>query len=77
MGNFRPLPTKCWEAFLTAHGFAYQRTQGSHDEWVISGKRTIPVWGNEKQIPPLHLKTGCSTIGCTMDYLYDWADKNC
>ena len=77
MGNFRPLPTKCWESFLTYHGFTCNRTSASHDQWVKKGHRTIPVWGNEKQIPAQHLKTSCKTIGCTTEELYAWADKNC
>jgi len=78
MGNFRPLPTKCWEAFLTFNGFAFsKRTKGSHDQWTRAGKRTIPVWGDEKEIPASHLKTGCFTIGTTLSALYTWADANC
>lgn len=59
------------------HGFKYNRTVGSHDQWTKKGYRTIPVWGNEKQIPALHLKTSCSTIGTTLQDLYFWADQNC
>lgn len=70
MGNFRLIPTKCWERFLTLKGFTYKRTKGSHDLWVKNNFRTIPVWGAEKQIPAFHLKTGCATI-------YDWAEENC
>lgn len=77
MGNSRPLPLKCWEAFLTFHGFSYQRTKGSHDQWVKKGKRTLPVWGNKKEIPFTHLQTGCFTIGCTIPELYKWASDNC
>jgi predicted RNA binding protein YcfA (HicA-like mRNA interferase family) len=77
MGNFRPLPTKCWERFLTLKGFRYKRTVGSHDQWTKKNFRTIPVWGNEKQIPAYHLKTGCFTMGITMEDLYEWADENC
>lgn len=78
MGNFRPLPTKCWEAFLKEKGYKYNRTKASHDIWIKPGSaRSIPVWGNEKQIPALHLKTSCRTIGCSLDELYSWADKNC
>jgi predicted RNA binding protein YcfA (HicA-like mRNA interferase family) len=77
MGNFRPLDTKCWENFLTLMGYEYKRTHGSHDQWIKKGKRTIPVWGNEKQIPAFHLKSGCKTIGCTIEELYLWADENC
>lgn len=64
MGNFRPLATKCWEKFLTLHGFKYSHTTGSHDQW-------------KKEIPALHLKTGCKTIGCAIEHLYDWAKENC
>jgi predicted RNA binding protein YcfA (HicA-like mRNA interferase family) len=77
MGNFRSLPTKCWEAFLTLKGFKYSRTQSSHDQWTKHGHRTIPVWGNEKEIPAFHLRTGCKTIGCKPEELYDWAAQNC
>ncbi len=77
MGNFRPLATKCWESFLTFHNFKPTRIKGSHFQWVKPGKRTIPVWGNEKQIPAMHLRTGCNTIGCTIQELYDWAAINC
>lgn len=77
MSPYRPINTKCWEKFLTLNGFHCERTKGSHDQWAKRGHRTIPVWGNEKQIPPLHLKTGCTSIGCTVDELYAWAAKNC
>ncbi len=75
--GFRPLPTKCWENFLTSKGFKYSRTKGSHDQWTKAGHRTIPVWGDEKEIPSFHLKTGCNSIGCSIDDLYAWAAKNC
>lgn len=76
--SFKPLPTKCWENFLTYQGFAYSgRTKGSHDQWTKRGCRTIPVWGDEKEIPALHLKTGCKTIGCDVNDLWKWASKNC
>jgi predicted RNA binding protein YcfA (HicA-like mRNA interferase family) len=77
MGNFRPLPTKCWESFLSYKGFVYDRTASSHDQWKKAGYRTIPVWGNEKEIPAFHLKTSCKTIKCTLEELYAWADENC
>lgn len=77
MGNFRPLDTSCWEKFLTLKGFISTRSKGSHFQWKKSGCRTIPVWHDEKQIPALHLKTGCFTIGITMQELYAWADNNC
>jgi len=78
MGNFRPLPTKCWEKFLTYCGFMYSRTKGSHDIWTKKDSlRSIPVWGDEKEIPAMHLKTSCRTIGTTLEKLYEWANANC
>ena len=77
MGNFRPLPLKCWESFLKLKGFKYERTKGSHFIWIKKGCRSIPVWGNEKEIPAMHLKTSCRTIGITLDDLYKWAEQNC
>lgn len=74
---FKPVPTKCWENFLILHGFKYDRTRGSHDQWIKNNHRTIPVRGNEKQVPPLHIKTGCFSIGCSTDDFYNWAAENC
>ena len=38
MGNFRPLPLKCWEAFLILHGFLLtKRTKGSHAQGLKKG----------------------------------------
>lgn len=58
-------------------GYDCIRTKGSHDQWTKKGKRTIPVWGNEKQIPARHLKGDCKSIGITIENLYKWADNNC
>ena len=77
MSNFRPLKTSCWEKFLTSRGFQQNRIKGSRFQWTKPGKRTIAVWGDEKQIPPLHLKTSCKSIGCTLQELYQWAEENC
>lgn len=77
MGNFRPLPTACWENYLTSLGFTCKRTKGSHDQWVKRGFRTIPVWGNEKEIPALHLKTSARSLGKTLADIYSWAEANC
>lgn len=77
MGNFRPIPLKCWEAYLTLHGYTKNRISSSHHQWIKKGSRTIPVQGDEKQVPALHLKTGCFTMGIKLSALYAWADKNC
>jgi hypothetical protein len=54
MGSFRPLPTKCWESYLTLHGLSPVRIKGSHFQWTKKGLlRPIPVWGDEKEIPDI------------------------
>jgi hypothetical protein len=77
MGNFRPLPLKCWEAYLLLNGYTKKRISSSHHQWTKVGFRTIPVWGDEKEVPALHLKTGCFTLGITLGILYEWAKENC
>ena len=77
MGNFRPLDTSCWEKFLAFNGFQLVRQKGSHHQWTRKGSRTIPVWGDEKQIPAFHLRAGCRSIGITLAKLYEWAETNC
>jgi predicted RNA binding protein YcfA (HicA-like mRNA interferase family) len=75
--SYKPIKTKCWENFLAYQGFKYNRTNGSHDIWTKSGKRSIPVWGNEKEIPAMHISNSCRTIGCTIDIFEAWASNNC
>jgi predicted RNA binding protein YcfA (HicA-like mRNA interferase family) len=75
--NYRPLATKCWEKFLNSKGFVAKRKKGSHYQFIKPGKRTIPVWLDEKEIPAFHLKTSCRTIGITLEELYKWVDENC
>jgi predicted RNA binding protein YcfA (HicA-like mRNA interferase family) len=77
MGNHRPLKTKCVESFLLAHGYSHKRTSASHDQWTKPQSRTIPLWGDEKEIPANHLRQIMRTIGNPVEYLYQWAEKNC
>ena len=77
MGNYRPLSTKCWQNYLSENGYTLNRISSSHHQWTKKGFRTIPVWGDEKQIPPFHLKKSCESMGKTLNDLYTWAEKNC
>lgn len=80
MGKFRPIRTTCWIKFLNFHHFykVNNRVTGSHFLYKKKGAiRSIPVRENDKDVPAFHLSTGCRTIGCTMDELYSWVDKNC
>ena len=74
----KPTKTKCWEAFLKYHGYEHnKRTKGSHAIWEKSRCRPIPVWGAKNEIPAMHIRSSCLTIGCTVDSFYKWADENC
>ena len=75
---FKPLPTKCIEAFLKSLGFYYDRTVGSHDLWKKRGNwRSMPVRGNDKDMPAFHIRTCSKVTGYTTDQIYAWAQKNC
>ena len=77
-GDFRPLPTKCVEKLLTHLGYSYKRTSASHDLWVKGGSRTIPLWGNEKQIPAQHLNSiKKNNPSWTLSAIHAWAAINC
>lgn len=77
MGKYRPIPTKCWISFLISRGYKLDRISSSHHQYTKNGKRTIAVWGNEKEIPALHIKTSCRSIGIDIDEFLSWTEKNC
>lgn len=78
MGNNRPIKTKCWIAFLIANGCEYIRTKASHDHYKCPcSLRTITHREKDKEVPALHLKTNLTTMGKTLQELYEWVDKNC
>lgn len=78
MGNNRPIQTKCFIAFLLAHGCTKKRTTASHDHYKCPNCwRTITVREKDKDIPPFHIKTNVTTMGKTLQDVYDWAEKNC
>ncbi len=77
MGNFRPIPLKCFLAFIDKYGYKFDRISASHHIYTKKASRSIVIQGNEKMVPALHLKTNCKTIGCTTKVLYDWAEANC
>jgi len=76
MGNYRPIPTKSWIKFLEFHGYMLIRIKGSHHIYTKKGRRPIPVWGNEKEIPAMHIKTSCTSIGCSVEDVYKWIEEN-
>jgi len=77
MGKFRPIDTKCWERLLKYAGYRFDRIHSSHHIWTKKGSRSIPVWGNEKQIPPIHIKTGSITLGWSAEQIESWIKENC
>ena len=78
MGNNRPVKTKDWVAFLIFHECVYLRTKASHDHYKCPNCfRTITHREKDKEIPALHAKTNLTTMGKTMQELYDWIEENC
>jgi len=78
MGNNRPVKTKHWVEFLKAHGCKYKRTNASHDHYKCPNCfRTITHREKDKEIPSLHLHTNLSSMGLSMEYMYNWIDENC
>lgn len=77
MNNFRPVPTKCWEKFLKSQGYTLSRVRGSHYQYTKRDARTIPVWGDEKEIPAFHVKKALENMGWTLEMFYGWSDFNC
>lgn len=79
MGNFRPIPTKCWTKFLEHHGWKFTgRINGSHHIYKKTGAiRSIPVWSDKKEIPPSHIVQSLKTMGIDKKVAIDWFEKNC
>ena len=77
MGNNRPVKTKCWIKFLEHLGYKFNRIKGSHFQYVKEGKRTIPVREADKEVPAMHIRTSCRTLGIDIEVVYNWIEKNC
>jgi hypothetical protein len=78
MGNNRPVKTKCWIAYLAFLNCQYKSTKASHVHYKCPNcLRTITFRDKDKEIPALHLKTNLTTLGKTLQELYDWVEKNC
>jgi len=78
MGNYRPVKKKCWKKYLEHLGWELDRISASHHQYVKKGaKRPIPMYGSKKEIPALHIKTSCKTLGVNPKDVYEWIEKNC
>ncbi len=79
MGQFRPIPTRCWERFLKAHGCKFKSQKGtSHHKWKCPGCfQSIIFRGSEKEIPFAHIATNLETMGHSKEYFFEWIEKNC
>lgn len=77
MNNFRPVKTSCWEKYLIFMGYKLSTITGSHYQYTKKNARTVPVWGDEKDIPAFHAKSALKNMGKELVDFYDWAEKNC
>ena len=73
-----PVPTKCWELYLTHLGCKLNRKGGTHHHWKCPNCfRTITFWGHLKEVPRFHVKNCLRDLNITNKQFTLWADKNC
>ncbi|AEA42971.1 type II toxin-antitoxin system HicA family toxin [Fluviicola taffensis] len=78
MGNNRPVKTTCFLKYLASKKCIEKRTKGSHTQFKCgSCWQSITVRKADKEIPALHIKTNCQTLGVTIEDFYKWAADNC
>lgn len=71
--SFRPIPKNKYIRWLKFKGLVYIRTSASHELWdSLDGAYDRPITFRtmDKDIPPLHLKSNCDTMGVSMKDLY-------
>lgn len=79
MGNYnRPIPIKCWEAFLIYSQCEFKSNNGSHHKWKCPGcLRSVIFHGHKKEVPRFHINTCLATMGVSKNEFNNWSDKNC
>ncbi len=79
MGEYnKPIPTKCWESYLTFCGCKFDRQQGTHHHWKCPNCfRTVTFWGHKKDVPRFHISTCLKTMGKTNSEFNKWIKSNC
>lgn len=79
MGEYnKPVPTKCWKAYLAFCGCTEDRIDGSHHHWKCPDCwRTVTFWGHKKEVPRFHILTCLRTMGKTNSQFNKWAKQNC
>ena len=76
--NDRPIPVKCWIAFLTSLGCVEKSVNASHHKWSCPGcLRSIIFRGAKKEIPRFHIRTNLKTLGVSNSDFNKWAAENC
>lgn len=82
MGEFNnPVPTKCWEAYLTYLGCEFVKNDGTHHKWkcpqCLNCLRSIIFWGHKKEVPRFHILSNLKTMGKTNKEFNTWIKENC
>ena len=77
MSDYRPIKTKIFIKFLEYHKcYRHNEIKGSHFFWKRPGlTRRIVVRENDKDIPPLHIKTNLDTLGLSFQDLEEFMNK--
>jgi predicted RNA binding protein YcfA (HicA-like mRNA interferase family) len=69
----RPVKTQTFRKFLTHIGLVFIRIQGDHEIWDrpdVPLLRPVTFITNEKEVPPMHIKTNLKTIGMSLKEFY-------
>jgi predicted RNA binding protein YcfA (HicA-like mRNA interferase family) len=69
----RPIKTQTFRKFLQHIGLVFVRIEGDHEIWDrpgVSLLRPVTFITNEKEVPPIHLKTNLKTIGMSLKDFY-------
>jgi hypothetical protein len=75
----KPVDTYIFIAFLEHLGLQAVRSKESHEAWnreINPLDRPIIFRPSNKQIPPLHIRTNCLTLGWSVNDFWKWVEQN-
>ena len=73
MPPYQSIPFRKYVRFLKSKRLVLQRTTSSHEIWNHPDKpflRPLVIRRKDKDIPFLHIKTNCETMGITLERFY-------
>ena len=74
----KPVDTSIFIAFLEHLDLKAKRHKGSHQAWNRDDDpldRPIIIRPKDKQIPSIHIRTNCQTLGWSVNDFWKWVQK--